>query len=195
MGVHPQEVEQISSVKFADVTPEHFFREYIWVVHATGFKASVVGRFMPRLTAAYGPWNDLAKEALGPVLDRAKAVVNNPQKIRAVHAMAVSMAEGIGSRGWGAYKQESLSDPGKLAKLPYIGKVTCFHIGRNIGLLDCVKPDLHLIRMAEHWGFKDCVEMCKAVQPDGVPLGIVDLAFWYAASTFGTLDMRKDGAR
>jgi hypothetical protein len=37
--------------------------------------------------------------------------------------------------------------------------------------------------------------MCKAVQPKGVPLGIVDLAFWYAASTFGTIELRGDGDR
>lgn len=192
---YAKEVEQISSVRLADVTPEHFFSEFVWVVHATGFSAKAVGKFMPKLMAAYGPWETLAWTASEIVVTRVSAVVNNPAKIRAVHAMAGRMAAGVRDRGWDLFRDEHLSTPEKLSQLPYIGKVTCFHLGRNIGLLDCVKPDLHLIRMAEHWGFKDCVEMCKSVQPKGVPLGIVDLAFWYAASTFGTLDIKKDGAR
>lgn len=189
------EVKQISSVRFADVTPEHFFSEFVWVVHATGFSAKAVGKFMPNLMKAYGPWETLAWTASEIVVNRVKQVVNNPQKIKAVHAMAGLMAAGIKAQDWTIYKRENLDTPEKLAKLPYIGKVTCFHLGRNIGLLECVKPDLHLIRMAEHWGFKSCEEMCKSVQPKGVPLGIVDLALWYAASTFGTIDIKKDGAR
>lgn len=190
-----KELRQISSVKFSEVSPEHFFSEYVWVVHATGFSAKAVGKFMPRLMDAYGPWPTLGWTATEIVVERVKSVVNNPQKIKAVHAMAGRMVAGIKAQDWTIFRNEQLSTPEKLSKLPYIGKITCFHLGRNIGLLDCVKPDLHLIRMADHWGFKDCIEMCKSVQPDGVPLGIVDLAFWYAASTFGTLEIRKDGGR
>lgn len=192
---YDKELRQISSVKFSDVTPEHFFNEYVWVVHATGFSAKAVGKFMPNLMNAYGPWSTLGWTASEIVIERVRQVVNNPQKISAVHAMAGRMVAGIKAQDWTIFRNEQLSTPEKLAKLPYIGKVTCFHLGRNIGLLDCVKPDLHLIRMAKHWGFKTCEEMCKAVQPKNVPLGIVDLAFWYAASTFGTIDLRKDGDR
>lgn len=190
-----KEVQQISSVRFEDVTPEHFFSEFVWVVHATGFSAKAVGKFMPKLMSAYGPWETLAWTASEIVVNRVKQVVNNPQKIKAVHAMAGLMAAGVKAQDWPIWRRENLDSPEKLSKLPYIGKVTCYHLGRNIGLLDCVKPDLHLIRMAEHWGFKSCEEMCRAVQPKGVPLGIVDLALWYAASTFGTLGIKKDGAR
>ncbi len=192
---YADQVRQISSVKFKDVTPEHFFSEFVWVVHATGFSAKAVGKFMPRLMSAYGPWETLAWTTSDIVVRRVSAVVNNPQKIKAVHAMAGRMAAGIKAQDWTVWRNENLDAPEKLSKLPYIGKVTCFHLGRNIGLLDCVKPDLHLIRMAKHWGYKTCEEMCRAVQPEGVPLGIVDLAFWYAASTFGTLDIKKDGDR
>lgn len=192
---YQKEVDQISSVKLDEVTPEHFFSEYVWVVHATGFSAKAVGKLIIRLAEAYGPWWTLAETESPKVLARVTKVVNNPMKVSAVHAMAKHMLAGVEDYGWAAYRTHHLSTPEMLTKLPFIGKVTCFHLGRNIGLLDCVKPDLHLIRMAEHWGYKDCTEMCKAVQPDGIPLGIVDLALWYAASTFGTLEIKKDGAR
>lgn len=194
---YDDELKRISSVKPEDVTPVFFFREYMWVVHATGFRASVVGKLMPRLEAAYGPWDAMAEETFDAVMDRVRPVCNNPGKAAAVHKTAVLMKSEILVRGsWEKFRRKWLSSPKLLAKLPYVGPVTCFHLGRNIGLLDCVKPDLHMVRMAEHWGFKDCEAMCEAMRgEDDVPLGIVDLALWYAASTFGTLELRRDGGR
>ena len=189
------EIKQIASVKLEDTKPEAFFYEYVWVVHATGFSARAVGNLMPRLTDAYGPWEKLGWEDLHDVLARVCPVVNNPQKIRAVHTMALTMCGKMQTQSWSEYREQSLSTPEKLQSLPYIGKVTCYHLARNIGILECVKPDLHLVRLADHWGYGSCEEMCKAVRPEGTPLGIVDLILWYAASTFGTLDVRKDGSR
>jgi len=190
------EMDQIGSVKHDLVEPEYFFREYIWVVHATGFSAKAVGKFMPRLLEAYGPYQELAKRTLDDAIGRVKTVCNNPQKIKAVHATSIFLRDGIKLHGWDKLKKDKLSTPDQLTKLAYVGPVTCFHLARNIGLLDCVKPDLHLIRLAQHWKFKDCVSMCKAMgEGSGLPLGIVDLVVWYAASTFGTLDVRKKGQR
>jgi hypothetical protein len=86
--------------------------------------------------------------------------------------------------------------------LPYIGKVTAYHLGRNIGLLESVKPDLHLERMAKHWGEKSPETLVKGIQDkhtasvgEYIPAGLVDLCLWYAASTFGTITIKKDGDR
>jgi hypothetical protein len=104
--------------------------------------------------------------------------------------------KGFEKDGWEKFKKDNLSTPKMLQELPYIGPITCYHLARNIGLLDCVKPDLHLIRLAEHWGFPDCVSMCKTMgEGSGLPLGLVDLAVWYSCSTFGTLSIRKEGQR
>lgn len=193
---YSDEMDQIASVKQELVDSTYFFREYIWVVHATGFSAKAVGKFMPRLVEAYGPYFELAERTLDEAITRVKVVCNNPQKIKAVHATSILLRDGIKTRGWDDFRKEKLSTPELLTKLPYIGKVTCYHLGRNIGLLDCVKPDLHLIRLAEHWNFPDCISMCKAMgEGSGLPLGIVDLVVWYAASHFGTIDIRQDGAR
>lgn len=199
-----EEVARIGSVRFDDVTPEFFFREYIWVVHATGFSAKAVGKFIPRLLEAYGPWETLSGEFIGDVMVRVGKVCNNPQKAKAVLQTARLLKDRI-YNGDGATKEtrwsefkSTITHPEMLAELPYIGKITCFHLGRNIGLLECVKPDLHLVRMAEHWGFSDCVAMCSAMRDavdPSIPLGVVDLALWYAASTFGTIEIKKEGQR
>ncbi len=194
---YAEEMEQIGSVKSDSVDPHFFFREYIWVVHATGFSAKAVGKFMPRLVDAYGSYDQLAERTVQQAEERVKPVCNNPQKIRAIHTASILIRDGIRAYGWEKYRKEKLSSPALLAKLPYVGPVTSFHLGRNIGLLDCVKPDLHLVRLAELWGFKDCVEMCKSMQEiePSLPLGIVDLVVWYAASTFGTIEAKKVGSR
>jgi endonuclease III len=191
-----EEVERISSVRLESVTPAFFFQEYVWVVHATGFSAKAVGKFMPRLMAAYGKWDRLGREKFAPAMARVKAVCNNPQKAKAVHSTASRMVAELRDTPWEEWRRENLSSVEKIGELPYVGKITRYHLGRNVGLLDCVKPDLHLVRMADHWGFKDCESMCLAMRGDDeVPLGIVDLAVWYAAATFGTIGIKQDGKR
>lgn len=196
------ELDQISSVKFDDVTPEQFFREVIWVIHATGFSAKAVGNFFDRLMDAYRGWSFLIQESKESTIERCRKVVNNPQKIGAVWQIAYNIHEGIEKCGWKQYKQDCLSSPDLLKELPYIGKITCFHLARNIGLLECVKPDLHLVRLAKHWGYSDCIKMCKDIQEqhfnkqkEKILLGIIDLCLWYACSTFGTLNIREEGDR
>ena len=189
------EVGAFMSVEFDKIDADFFFREYVWVVHATGFSAKAVGKFMPRLIGAYGIYDDLAEEEFEVAFERVRKVCNNSQKAKAVWKTARLMKERIDAVGWDEFKKERLLAPHLLKELSYVGPVTCFHLARNIGLLQYVKPDLHLVRMAEHWGYSDCVEMCRDVQPGDLPLGIVDLIFWYSASHFSTLSIRKPGGR
>lgn len=204
---YADEMAHIWSTKFEEVGPNHFFLELLWVIHATGFNAKVVARMLPRLKTAYGlaedggGWDRLGKEPVESVLARVLPVCNNPQKAKAVHSTARLMADAmfpadvLRTESWEDFRQRRLSSPALLTELPYVGKITCHHLARNIGLLDSVKPDLHLVRLAKHWGFKDCTEMCEAMQPPEMPLGIVDLIVWYSSATFGTLSARKDGER
>jgi len=193
---YAKEAEQIGSVKFDEVTPDHFFNEYTWVVHATGFSAKAVGKFMPRLMEAYGGYDSLSEQSYHKMFARVKKVCNNPQKAKAIYKTACLMKTWIEEDGWESTRKIRLGTPDALSKLPCIGKITCYHLGRNIGLLDCVKPDLHLVRLADHWGISSCEEMCRIMRGDkDIPLGIVDLAVWYAASTFGTMEVKKDGQR
>lgn len=204
---YADEMVHIWSTKFEEVGPNHFFLELLWVIHATGFNAKVVARMLPRLKTAYGlaedggGWDRLGKELVEPVLARVLPVCNNPQKAKAVHSTAKLMTDAMFSadvgrtESWEDFRRTRLSSPELLTELPYVGKITCHHLARNIGLLDSVKPDLHLVRLAKHWGFKDCTEMCEAMRPPEMPLGIVDLIVWYSSATFGTLSARKDGER
>lgn len=188
---YPDEFRRIMITDFSSVTPDFFFCEFIWVVHASGFSAKTVGNVMPKLKKAYGKYDSLAVEPFESVFPRVRKVFNNRQKILSTHHGARMIMDGIRESGWTDFRDEKLSSPELLRAFPHIGKVTCFHLARNIGLLDFVKPDLHLVRMAKHWGFGDCTTMCehmrdRSVSGKHLPLGLVDLALWYTASTFGT---------
>jgi len=65
-----------------------------------------------------------------------------------------------------------------LKTFPWIGDITKFHLARNIGI-DCVKPDRHLVRLAEHFGFKAPHNMCVYIQGyTKERLGVIDVILW-----------------
>ena len=192
---YKDEFDRIAAVKFEDVSPEFFFREVQWVIGATGFSAAAVSKFFPRLIEAYGDWKVLSSEEFEDVMKRVKGVCNNPQKAKAVWTISRQMNLDIQQIGWDKYRDSLLNTPDKLENLPYIGKITKYHLARNIGLLDFIKPDLHLVRLAKHFGFKDSVDMCQQMSDGSMKLGLVDLCLWYFASHAGTLHLKKDGTR
>jgi len=184
-------IEKIASTRFNQLSPEYFFREYIWVVYTSGFSAKAVSRFYDKLTTTYGNYSELSKESLDSIMPRIKPICNNKQKANSVFRTSKILNDAIAKFGWETYRNKYLSSTSSLTSLPHIGPITCFHLARNIGLLDSVKPDLHLVRAAKYWGYSNCEEMCKDVQPEGMPLGIVDLILWYSLSSFGSSPIQK----
>lgn len=193
---YEKEINKASKVNFDEVSPEWFFQEYIWVVHATGFSAKAVSKFIDRLISGYGQYNTLCDETFESCLKRVSKVCNNPQKAKAVWMTSRILSEGINNAGWETFKNNELRDVNRLVKLPYIGNVTKYHLARNIGMLNCVKPDLHLTRMKSYWNYESEEEMIRDMSSKyDLPLGISDMIAWYYASTFGTIEMKQEGQR
>lgn len=184
------EISRAKSVDWNKLTPEEFFVEYIWVVHATGFSAKAVSKFINKLIAAYGDFR--SPNDMSMVLN----VCNNKQKATAVLKMAKMLKQGIEDSSWEEWKENNIKNVDDLSKLPYIGNITKYHLGRNIGMLDCVKPDLHFERMTKYWGYGSSYEMIVDISKDfNIKPGIADMIAWYYASTFGTLHMKTEGVR
>jgi|ERR1700722_382708 len=189
---YKEDMERISSTKFDELMPEFFFREYCWVVCTSGFNAKIVSRFFPELMVVVRPlfnvveFNTKDVNALDIAI-KASELINNKRKIKAIIDSAFKIGESINETGWLIYRNTKLNTPDKLEELPFIGPITRYHLARNIGLLDCVKPDLHLNRAAENWGFQNPLELCQAIKTKyNIPLGIIDLVLWYALSSFGS---------
>ncbi len=68
-----------------------------------------------------------------------------------------------------------------LKSLPWIGDITKYHLAKNLGL-DMVKPDRHLVRIAEKEG-KIPYQLCKELSIlTGDSLAVVDTVIWRAAN-------------
>jgi endonuclease III len=188
------ELNRIASVNFKDVSPQFFFNECIWVICASGFSAKAVSQFFQRLITCIGTYDQVIIKDFDIVWNEVYKIFNNKSKILAIYKIAKIIDGGAKRFGWDNFRDQYLNDVKKLEKLPYIGKITCHHLGRNIGLLDCVKPDLHLQRLSNHWGFLNCESMCKHIQSiagNQFRLGIIDLILWYFASSHGTTIIRR----
>lgn len=63
--------------------------------------------------------------------------------------------------------------------IPWIGKITKYHLAKNLGV-DCVKPDRHLVGIAEKYHTTPdllCAELSKS---SGDTVSIVDTVIWRA---------------
>lgn len=75
-----------------------------------------------------------------------------------------------------------------LGALPWIGDITKFHAARNFGV-DCVKPDVHLQRLADHHGVTPTALCEPLARAYGLRIGTVDTILWRACAV-GVIDSR-----
>ena len=65
--------------------------------------------------------------------------------------------------------------------LPYMGDIIKYHLAKNLGF-DCIKPDRHLVRIAEKYE-TDPFTMCQKLSDRlGDSLNTVDTVIWRAAN-------------
>jgi|SRR3984957_495106 len=188
---YKDDFDRIATTDFNTITSEFFFQETAWVICASGFNAKIVSKFFPKLMEICAPLQNVINGTLNvntiDVAMRALELFNNKNKIKAIIDSAFIIGIGTNKFGWSVYKDTQLNTPDKLKILPYIGDITKFHLARNIGLIENVKPDLHLNRAAKHWGFDNALELCSEIQKEnGMPLGLIDLVLWYSLSSFGS---------
>ena len=76
------------------------------------------------------------------------------------------------------FKSELKYDIDKLKVFPYIGDTLKYQIARNIGF-DTIKPDIHLIRIAEHYNYDNPFDMCDSIaNHTGDNLHLIDTILW-----------------
>ena len=73
--------------------------------------------------------------------------------------------------------------------LPFIGKVTKYHLAKNFGI-DCPKPDVHLERLAK-LSDETVFEMCSRLSCEtGLRKATIDVVLW-RASAFGVIESKS----
>lgn len=193
------------------LTPEFFVSEYVWVVFASGFNSKVLAKKFDRLMFCYSNlFYQMTREQVDADFEyrwaEVKEVIANRRKhdsIRdCVKLINAAWHEKRGHGGWwlcflerirsfDPFTGEAVPNLDGIEQLPGIGPITKFHLARNLGF-DCVKPDLHLVRLAEHFEFADPLAMCSYLSGlHDERVGVIDLVLFYAASTWGTNGLQK----
>lgn len=80
-----------------------------------------------------------------------------------------------------------------LGRLPWIGGITKFHLAKNFGV-NVAKPDVHLQRLADHYG-ETVQGLCDRLsQATGFKARTVDVVLWRACAV-GIIDSRSGEVR
>lgn len=153
-----KEIEMVEKRTFDDMEPVVFYWEYIYVVCNSGMK------------------NQVAEKIFNNYKKRGLVAINHPLKKKAIKQLEDCFFL------WFDRLKNKKSDEEKilyLETLPHIGKITKYHLARNLGI-DCAKPDRHLVRMANAFGYdRDVHQMCKDIADEtGDRIGTVDVVLW-----------------
>jgi hypothetical protein len=68
-----------------------------------------------------------------------------------------------------------------LESLPHIGPITKYHLAKNLGL-DYVKPDRHLIRIADQYNTSPDLLCQKLSDETGEKKSVIDIVIWRACN-------------
>lgn len=142
-----------------------FFQEYAWVVLNSGMKNQVAEKIWHRVQEAL--INDQ------PVSE----VFGHEGKAEAIQQVSERSKELFDE-----YRTRTGDDRlDFLEELPWIGPVTKYHLAKNLGH-DCVKPDRHLVRVANMYD-TDPLGLCQRIsEKTGDTLALVDTVIWRAAN-------------
>jgi hypothetical protein len=144
-------------------TAEDFALEAIYVICNSGMKNTVARKIYDKIRTAI--------EEGRPVLE----VFGHKGKAGAIESIWRDRARLFVEYGGAADKVSYL------ASLPWIGEITKYHLAKNFGV-DCVKPDVHLQRLANHHGTTPHM-LCESLAvASGFRVRTVDLLLWRACA-------------
>lgn len=171
------EISWYENRELSAVTEEHILRESAWVILCAGFREAVVRRVFGYLSLCFFDWK--SAEDIVMNADSCKELAflrfRNERKLNAM----IGVAKMMSTCSFEKFRSSLISDPiGTLSSLPHIGKVTSFHLAKNLGLR-VAKPDRHLIRLASRFGYCDVQAFCRAIsKTSGDPIHVVDSVLW-----------------
>lgn len=188
--------QSIASLQTGPITEEIFFKNYLWCVYVSGFSAKVVTAKFDGLLMAHNLVNAHgifvpSEKADPPSKEKVFMLWKNHAKFNAIFNTRLQVRD-----GWVPFRQKFLDgrDPLSIERLPFMGPALSRHLARNLGGTHVVKPDVHLVRLAQKFvpnessAVESVERLCHAAtesldQLKGWPLGKVDLLLWYASAT------------
>jgi hypothetical protein len=155
-------------------TAERFAWELVHVIVNSGMKNTVAELILERIAGAIRNGRPVAE------------AFRHPGKAAAIERIW------RGRGGFFAIYNACRTDEQRLAflgGLPWIGNITKYHAARNFGV-ECVKPDIHLQRIADYHGTTPHA-LCAALAGElGLRIGTIDGILW-GASARGLINTRS----
>lgn len=140
-----------------------FRNEAIFVIINSGMKAQIARQIWDKVKFAMHQGYDIS------------LAFGHQGKVKAIKTILVNYT---------TLFQQYISSSDKiefLETLPYIGKITKYHLAKNLGF-DVVKPDRHLVRIAKEYGM-NCNEMCEQLSKEtGDKVSVIDIVLWRSAN-------------
>ena len=162
------EIQWARDIKFSDIDETEFVIEFAWVVINSGMK------------------NQVAEKIFEDWCRHGEKAIKHEGKRKAI--------EFVIENRYAIMKElrETKNHLAVLEQLSWIGKITKHHLARNIGL-DYAKPDRHLVRIAEQYGFKNVQELCKYLSEySGERIGVVDVILWRYCNMTGNYTIKEN---
>jgi hypothetical protein len=178
----PDEIEHFRTINLVDITPSIFLAELAHTIFTSGFSWRVINSLYNRgLADAFRNWDiEEICNNCEKVRQDALMVFNYPPKVDAI----LDGARRLSEVDWPRFRDRLLGSGGLslIRSFKYIGPITQYHLARNIGL-DVAKPDRHMCRMAERFGYAPTEDgVTKLVQTissvTGERPGLVDYVLW-----------------
>ncbi len=142
---------------------ELFLQEYIWVVLNSGMKNQIARKIYERIKTALSQGRPIS------------TVFKHKGKADAILNMTLAKDELF------TMYQDAEDKLIFLENLSYIGKVTKYHLAKNLGV-DTAKPDRHLVRIAKQFNMS-CFELCEKLSKEmGLRIATIDVVLWRAAN-------------
>jgi len=162
----------------ADISEKFFFSELTWCIYNAGMKETLIRQKWPALTDAFHDFDaDMIVSNFSQVWAVALKVFNHPGKCDAVINSAINIIKDrpINEKMASMTEDEALK---YFQSYPYIGRVTRYHIARNVGF-DVVKPDRHLVRIAEFLKYQTPDALVQEIANlTGERKGFIDYIIW-----------------
>jgi hypothetical protein len=176
-----REIAYQQQLKPTRILQRDFLREYAWVVLNSGFRESVVRAKFDYISLCFHDWStarEISRTAATCVASASSAFKNN-RKLTAIASGAAAIAK----EGYRNFLTRMRTDPiAVLQELPFIGPITVWHLAKNLGF-PVAKPDRHLERLSETFGFPGTHEMCSAIADvTGDRPDVIDAVLWRFAA-------------
>ncbi len=160
---YEHDIDWAQNVK-APETAEDFAGEVIWVILCSGMKEQVARIIQKRVWATIRAGKPVKGNILGKS-GKAQAI-DTIWHNRAAFFVAFQAANNKVEFG---------------LSLPWIGGITKWHLAKNLGV-DCAKPDVHLERVAAHYGTTPSALCADIAHATGDRIATVDLVIWRACN-------------